>query len=354
MKYAKSALAGLLALFVLIIFALPYAVSAHEVYVLSPQEIAAAKANPSPNPFTAIPSQERLFLESGAIAIVVVLIALHFSVSKLFEKVFDPVLFYIKRFAPFICRITFGLALLASGYFRGFFGPELPMKTIFSPAGVHIVSLLFMVMGLSLLLGFLTRFMAAAAFVFFCLAIAHFHGYMLTYVNYLGEMIVMFIVGGEKWSFDSLFQPTRKLDRFFKKIAVKMEKHAFFILRLCFGTAVFYASYYAKFLHSNLALYTVRDYSLTNYFHFTPLFLVLGAFIIEALLGLCFATGFEIRFAALFYTFFLTISILFFGEAVWPHIILFGVNFAIFAHGYDKYTLEMALFQRHRRGEPVF
>jgi uncharacterized membrane protein YphA (DoxX/SURF4 family) len=145
----------------------------------------------------------------------------------------------------------------------------------------------------------------------------------------------------------------RRIERAFAGLAAFLEPYSFLILRVLFGSAVFFASFYAKYFHSNLALATVTEYHLTNYFPFTPLFLVLGAFIIEALLGLCFALGFEIRFAALVFTCFLVSSIMFFGEAVWPHIILFGVNLTLFAHGYDKYTLEMAVFERKRKGEPV-
>jgi uncharacterized membrane protein YphA (DoxX/SURF4 family) len=161
------------------------------------------------------------------------------------------------------------------------------------------------------------------------------------------------ILGGGRWSLDKASSIARAIEALFEGLPKVFEKYGFLFLRVLFGGALFFASFYAKFIHSNLALQTVNDYHLTNYFPFTPLFLVLGAFIIEAVMGLCFAIGFEVRFMAIFFTIFLTMSILFFGESVWPHIILFGVNLTLFAHGYDKYTVEMALFQRKRAGEPV-
>ncbi|HSX25180.1 MAG TPA: DoxX family membrane protein, partial [Candidatus Andersenbacteria bacterium] len=124
---------------------------------------------------------------------------------------------------------------------------------------------------------------------------------------------------------------------------------SFLILRILFGTALIYASMYAKFLHSDLALDTVNDYHLTQFFPFTPLFLVLGAFLIETLIGLAFMLGFAIRFFALFFLTFLTMSILFFGESVWPHAILFGVAIVLFFHGYDKFTV----WGRNGKNEPV-
>jgi uncharacterized membrane protein YphA (DoxX/SURF4 family) len=342
-----------LALVIITAIVVPFTASAHEVYVLTPQEIAQAVSRTSPNPFGAIPGQELLFLIWGTITAVAFLLTLTASVTPLFERVFDPFLYRLKKYAPFIGRLTFGISVLASGYFGDFFGPELPVTQVFSPGMAHAISIILMIAGVLICLGFMTRIMAFLGLCLFAVTVVAFHAYMLTYVNYLGEMLLFFILGGGKWSMDRAIPALASIENLFKPIAQVLERYSFLILRVLFGTAVFFASFYAKFLHSNLALDTVRDYSLTNYFHFTPLFLVLGAFIVEALLGLCFALGFEVRLAALVFTFFLTLSILFFGEAVWPHIILFGVNITLFFHGYDKYTLEKAIFERTRKGEPV-
>jgi hypothetical protein len=119
-----------------------------------------------------------------------------------------------------------------------------------------------------------------------------------------------------------------------------------------FGISALYASWYAKLFHSNLALNTVTDYHLTKYFHFSALFIVLGALIVESLIGFFFILGIEIRFTALFFLVFLTLSLFFFGEVVWPHLILIGVNIAFILHGYDKYSIEGRFFEKDNR-EPV-
>jgi len=335
------------------ILSAPIVASAHEVYVLTHGEIAGAISMTSPNPFSVIPSQEKLFLIWGAVTAVAFLLVLTASITPLFERVCDPFLIRLKKYAPLFGRLTLGLSLVASGYYGAFFGPELPVSMIFPPMVAGILAAVLIVAGVCVCLGFLTRIIAFLGVCLFALCIYVDHLYMLTYVNYLGEMILFCILGGGKWSLDRTIPSLKKIERRFGVLVKSLEKYSFLILRLCFGTAVFFASFYAKFLHSNLALDTVNDYHLVNYFHFTPLFLVLGALIVEALLGLCFALGFEIRFAALVFTFFLCLSLAFFGEVVWPHLILFGVNLTLFAHGYDKYTLEMAVFQRKRKGEPV-
>jgi len=333
---------------------LPIIASAHEVYVLTPQEIRTAVSTASPNPFAAISTNEQLFLIWGTVCAIAILIVLTFSISRLFERVFDRFLIPLKKYAPLLGRLTFGISLMASGYFGDFFGPELPVSgAINSPFLDHTLGYLLIIAGAFICLGLLTRFISFLGLILFAFTIYLYHSYMLMYVNYLGEMILFLILGGGMWSLDSSVTTLATIEKKFSGLRKSLERYSFLFLRILFGTALISASFYAKFVHSNLALKTVTDYHLTNYFHFTPLFLVLGAFIVEAIIGICFAIGFEIRFFALVFTFFLTLSILFFGEAVWPHIILFGVNFTLFAHGYDRYTVEMRFFQRRRRGEPV-
>ncbi len=338
---------------ILTLIAAPIAAAAHEVYVLSPQEISQALTMTSPNPFTAVPGQELRFLGWGTLVAILVLIVLSVSISPLFERVFDPILYRLKKYAPFIARVTFGLSLFASGYYGAFFGPELPLSSLVPASVAPLAGAALMSIGILIVLGFLTRFLAFLMVCAFAYSVVLFHWYMLTYVNYLGEAILFVLLGSGKWSLDRAFSFMWNIEGVFIRWARGMERYSFLILRILFGTALFFASFYAKFIHSNLALDTVNDYHLTNYFPFTPLFLVLGAFIIEALLGFCFAAGFEVRFAAIFFTTFITLSLLFFGESVWPHLILFGVAGSLFCHGYDKYTLEKVLFQRKRKGEPI-
>ena len=336
-----------------ITLAIPAIASAHEVYVLDHQEIANAVATPSPNPLSAIAGQEKLFLIYGAAIAFAVILILILSISPLFERVFDPWLMKLKPYAPFIARITLGLSILASGYYGATFGPELPLSQLVPAPMVPALGLVLAFAGIFVVLGLLTRVIALLGIVLFAALVWVNHTYMLTYVSYLGEFVLISILGGGMWSLDSRIPAFRKLDESVKKLRTKLEPMSFFIMRVLFGISLFWASFYSKFIHSNLALDTVNDYHLTMYFHFTPLFLVLGAFMVEAVIGAFFALGIELRLTAIVFTFFLTLSILFFGESVWPHVILFGVNLVIFFHGYDRYTVETACLKAARDGEPV-
>lgn len=331
-------------------FTIPHAL-AHEVYVLTPDAVKDAVTLASPNPFNAVPGHAALFIVWGLLCAILFIGILSLSVNRACERVFDPHLYKLKKFAPLLSRLTLGASLFASGYYQAIFGPELPLSNLFG--NVHVASLVLMIAGLFIVFGLFTRLVAGLGIMFFASLIFAYHSYMLTYLNYLGELFIVFIIGGGRWSIDRAVPFLSKIENTIRTWTIILEPYTFLILRVFFGFAVFYASFYAKFIHSNLALETVNQYHLTNYFHFTPLFLVLGAFLVEAVIGACFMLGIEVRFIALLFTGFLTLSILFFGEAVWPHIVLFGVTAALFCHGYDKYTVEVALFQRKRPGEPV-
>jgi uncharacterized membrane protein YphA (DoxX/SURF4 family) len=155
---------------------------------------------------------------------------------------------------------------------------------------------------------------------------------MLTYTNYVGEFLAVLVVG------------------------TGLSKYGFTILRVLFGVALIYTSAYAKLWYSNLALDTVnkivQGHPLTYYLPFEAHFLVLGAAFVEILIGLFFILGVEIRFTALFLMFWLTLSLIHFGEVVWPHIILIGIPIAFFFYGYDKTSLEGYFFKKGKR-EPV-
>ena len=233
------------------------------------------------------------------------------------------------------------------------FGPELPLSHIWGSSGPFVQIALYSI-GMAIAFGLFTRVCSFLALVLFTLAVSVYGWYMLTYINYVGEIVVTLILGGGMLSIDhrmsskSLRSHTIAIRKFFAHI----EPYAFLVLRVLFGLAIIYASWYAKIVHSNLALDVVADYHLTNYFHFSPLFLVLGAAIVETVIGIFIMFGLEVRFAALVFLGFLTMSIGFFGEVVWPHLVLYGINLVLIFHGYDRYTLEGHFFKK-RTIEPV-
>ncbi len=326
----------------------PLVSSAHEVYVLTPTEIQKGVSSFSPNPLLAISGHESLFIFWGVVSFLVVVTIFCFSLFRRVEKMLYPWFMRMKHFAPLIVRVTLGVCLITSAYYNSLFGPELPLSTLASPVALCMRIALF-ISGLFIALGYLTRLAALLALCIFGMGILFFGVYMVTYSNFVGEMLLVAIVGGGMVSLDGQRLPRQV---WLKKIITYFESRSFLLLRIGFGMSVMAAAVYAKFLHSNLALETIQKYSLTSYFHFDPLFIVLGAFIIEMLIGVFILFGVELRWTAIFFLFWLSLSVVVFGESVWPHLVLVGLNLALIFHGYDRYTI-IGRFFTHPDREPV-
>jgi len=332
----------------LLLFLAQYSVSAHEVYVLNSSEVGFALEAPAPDFISTINEHIGQFITWGLLTIIIILVIFFLSISRPFERFCDPWLDKLKKYAPHIAQITLGLALIASGYYHAIFGVELPLQATFG-AFESLVSYGLIIIGIMLTIGLLPRIAAILATALFIGLIIHFKVYMLNYATYLGEALTIALFGGAH----TLFASNKMSHILTRVISPILHKYKFLIMRILFGVSLVYASLYAKLIHGALALEVVSKYNLTHYFPFDPVFLVLGSMLIEVLLGICFMIGFEIRFASLFFLIFLTLSLVFFGEAVWPHIILIGTAIAMFTHGYDPYTFSVKL-ERHKELDPVF
>jgi uncharacterized membrane protein YphA (DoxX/SURF4 family) len=344
---------------VLGVFLLPALASAHEVYVLTPQEIQEGIATPAFSSLGTIFANADSFALSAFLAVLAVFIIFFAGISRWFEKRLDPLLATLKHYGPALARVTIGLSFIAGALFDAAFGPELPLPAFWGPDAFLIRVILF-VIGFLIVVGFYTRLAALVALVLFLINVWAHGTYMLTYTNYFGEILVLLLIGAHKAGIDRFERTSmKKVRHFLDRIAKTLAPYSFLILRVAFGISLFYASIYAKFLHNDLALQVAElplaghAFGLAHYFGIEPHFLVLGAGIIEVVIALFFILGIEIRFTALFVEFWVLLSVWWFGEVVWPHIILLGIPLAFVFYGYDKYSLEGWLFKKGNR-EPVF
>ncbi|KKW44280.1 MAG: hypothetical protein UY94_C0027G0006 [Parcubacteria group bacterium GW2011_GWA2_56_21] len=325
---------------------------AHEVYVLDPATVSLDIANVSPNPFSLAISNFPEFSLWALIGVITVGAVFLISILHKIEDWLCPALMTLKPFAPVAARVTLGTSLIFAALHGGFMGPEF---SPFSQSGYFTTALitLLYVSGASVLFGLFTRLSAAFALAWYVFLFFLYGSYMLTYLDYAGLAFLALVLGSGSYSLDGYRGAAGFKKIRLRRLIQRLEPYAFPLLRLCFGAGLLYASWYAKFAHASLALDTVMRYHLTDYFHFDPLFIVLGAFIIEVLLGIFFIIGFEIRFAALFFLTFLVLSLLYFGEDLWPHLVLIGGSVALFFHGYDRLSFGGRFFKRMSR-EPVF
>jgi uncharacterized membrane protein YphA (DoxX/SURF4 family) len=331
---------------------LPFAAHAHEVYVLSPDVVQNAIATPSFSEWQTILTNIDQFTLWAFIVALVIFVVFFVSISRVLEKALDPIFAKLPAYAPAISRVTISLSFLAGAYYNALCGPELPLTPTFGAAD-GLVRLILVTIALMLLFGWYTRIAALVALVLFSVSVAAHGWYMLTYTNYLGEILILIILGSHALGFHGKDTDLRHLPPWLLRAKRALAPYSFLILRIAFGTSLLYASLYAKVIHNNLALQVAYHYpSLVHFFGFEPHFLVLGAGIIEIIVGVFFILGIEIRFTSLFVLFWLSLSLWYFGEAVWPHIILIGIPIAYIFYGYDQYSLEGRFFKRGRR-QPV-
>jgi uncharacterized membrane protein YphA (DoxX/SURF4 family) len=329
-------------LFLLLCLSFPHAASAHEVYVLTSSQIAHDLHDHSLNLLDAIDSPNSLFWFLFFMFFAITTLTISFFISfskwgisttKLIEK--------YKRFAFPVIRVVFGISLLYSAHYQSLFGSELPVSQLI---GGHMWEGIMDAAGILVILGLFTRIAAAVMLVLFAVSVLAFHEYMLTYINYLGEILVLLIAGGEGFSLDNVF---------FRRVALLASKSADAItvpiLRISFGISLLYAALYVKFLNPALTYNVVHQYHLDRLFHFEPLFVVFGMGCVELVIALLFLFGVNMRWNILFFAFWATLSLLFFGEAVWPHYILFGISIGLFLYGYDKYSLQKWLVNKTKK-----
>ena len=335
---------------------------AHEVYVLTPSEIQQAVTTPSFSEVSVVFDNISEFFYWAFVGVFMVLVVFFISISHALEARLDPVLTQLRRFAAPIARVTIGLSFLAAAYYQALYGPELPLSVTFGGyAGV--VTAVLAILGVMLIAGIYTRAVALVALALWVFTFAKYGIYTFTYTNYFGEILVLLILGahhgaGPHESFRAAHRAATGWRQWSRSVALWFAPYSFLLLRVCFGFSLLYASVYAKILHNNLALMVAElplaghASSLASVFGLEPHFLVLGAAIVEIVIAAFFILGIEIRFTSLFLLFWLSLSLAYFGEVVWPHLILIGIPIAFMFYGYDKYSLEGWLFKRGAR-EPV-
>jgi uncharacterized membrane protein YphA (DoxX/SURF4 family) len=310
--------------FAAISFFTPAFASAHEVYVLNADEIHTAVTTAPFSEWQTILANSGQFLLWGFISALIVFCVFFISLSRMLEKWLKPLFAKLPPYAPLVSRVAVGAALIAGAYHNALFGPELPLAE-FGSAALLVRAALFLC-GAAIICGVLERAAAALLLMFFAFEVSLHHEYMLTYAGYVGEAVVVFILASAS--------------------LVRLKPYAFTFLRIAFGITLLYSAFYAKILHNQLALAVATEplaghaHSLAYYFGFEPHFLVLGAAIIELVLATFFILGLEIRFASVFVLFWLSLSLFYFGESVWPHLVLIGLPIAFFMYGRDRYSLE--------------
>jgi hypothetical protein len=327
-------------LFALLGFAPP--ALAHEAYVLPYDSFwSGLHQSFSAHAFDALKNPDNIPVTITIVVAVLVLLGLNFlfRLTSLGRRVSDGFERF-SRFGPHFVRITIAAAFIFSSLSYSFLGPELRGSLLPVPAVIQVA--LFAI-GVMIAFGFLTELAALAGTLIFLAGFASFGPYMLTYFNYLGELIVLLLFGMRVFSVDRyLFGPLKRFPVF--------EKYETLIIRVFYGFALSYAAITVKLLHPDLTVGVVTTWHLTQYhwlFPSDPLLVTFGAGIVELVMGLFIIFGFELRLTVLISLFYITLSLLYFRELVWPHLLLYGISFNLLVQP-QTFTLDHLFFKKHR------
>lgn len=336
----------LMGMLMLLSCAVPQSLLAHEAYV-EPRDVFWEQWHASLNfhALSAWHSHHNVVITLKVVTGILVLLTLNFlfrrsSAGQAFNKWFE-------RFAtigPLFVRVTIAVALFFSALSMSFLGPELELTAM--PWSSAIRFALF-AMSIMILLGICTELAAAMGLIIFLIAFGTFGSYLLTYTNYIGEFIVLLLFGMRFWSIDTPMLGTLSGWR------KQYEKYETTIVRIFYGFALIYAGITVKLLHPELTVKVVTDWNLTQFhwlFPADPLLVTLGAGIAEIVIGLFILIGFELRLTVFISLFYITLSLLYFRELVWPHLILYGISFNLIVQK-EVFTLDHLLFAHHRKAK---
>lgn len=316
---------------------------AHEVYVLTQDKIDAGQNSTEVGIWKALHNAHniQLFIFFGTLIGGVMALAAYIKYRGTFDKLGSSV-DKGSGFAIALIRIAFGGSLIVSATNNALYGPELPLHSFAGGAAIRIILLLA---GVALVAGVATRVSAIIAGAIWFYALLLKGPYLFTYSNYIGEAIALVFLPLTVLSIDNWLVKAGKI----KKPKMAYAEYSFPVARVLFAFSLLYTALTIKFTHTLLTLDVVNDYHLTRYFPFEPLFIVLGAALIEVLVAVAFMLGLLERFTAVIFLFVMTLSLLFFKESVWPHYLLIALGVGMLIHKPDKFTLDSKLFVHKKK-----
>ena len=307
---------------------------AHEAYVLTRTEFDSGLMVFTSNPFAGLFDPKYFQIT----AIITVCVAIAYILNFLWAATRPAALLdkFIKKayvIGPLIIRGAISASFFYAAFANAILGPELSLRLI--PGGEMIRFLLF-VLSIMIFFGFLTELAAAVGLLIFAYISFTFQWYMITYANYFGELIVLFLFGSRFFSLDLLFFGKRTL----LAVLQKYRSLEIPIVRILYGVALIYAGWTIKFAHQSLSIDVYNQYHLINFFRQPADFIAAGAGLSEIAIGAFILFGFAQRLTTIISLVFITLSILYFKEMLWPHFMLYGISFSIIINSADQFTLD--------------
>lgn len=322
---------------------LPKITLAHEAYVMETQDFWQRLSKPfSPYSIQALNDVGNFYISLKVAVGVFILLALNyfFRRSKI-GKAFHGNLEKLSSLGPVIIRVAIAVSFFYSAKSLNFLGPELSIAQMpFSEIvqwGLYLCSAL-------ILFGFLSELAGIIALTLFTISAITFNTYILTYAAYLGEIIILIMFGSRNWSIDKLiFGPLKR--------NINIQKYEASIIRVFYGLSIIYTSIFVKILHPDITIKVVEHWNLTQFnwlFPSDPILIALGAGLVELAVGIFILIGFELRLTAFISLFYMTLSLFYFQELLWPHLLMYAISINFLVRQ-ETFTLDSFIFSSQKK-----
>ncbi|MEN9582390.1 MAG: hypothetical protein RL641_344 [Candidatus Parcubacteria bacterium] len=225
---------------------------------------------------------------------------------------------------PWILRLGLGILFIGAAFHHVFISPI--MSDIGNLAPYELV------IGFSLLVGFLITPSILAIIGFYLVALFH-DGYILGNLEVLGSAIALFLLADGRPGFDDIAgAPTL--------IRAKFAKYVPLVLRITLGSAFIFLAFYEKIFNPHYFTSVVENYHLTSVIPVSAAMWTFSVGMIELLVGLFILFGFKTRITSVVAFFVVTTTFFFFKEDIYSHVSIFAVLSVLFITGGGKYSID--------------
>lgn len=275
------------------------------------------------------PLNAGLVLGAGLIAVGAVIVYLRYWPAQWDVIVARETLRQYTDLVPWLLRLSVGLPLIGAGFGAYFFSPAVP--ALFRLFNVTI--------GFLLLFGLATRVAATIGLLSYFFGLI-FELNLLLASEFVGGFLALMVLGSSRPSADQVLQQVAEAERtryqsvdvvrrfadWFDQRMNPYETFAPTLVRFGLGINFIYLGFYEKIVNAGRALVVVEQYNLTGVVPVDPGMWVLGAGLIEVVLGLALLAGMFTRgVAAIAFVLFTVTLFALPDDPVLAHITLFGM-----------------------------
>lgn len=318
-----------------LIFFAPFLASAHVGYVIDHEEFVRHQGTDMPFLLSGFEEAPKAATVAAIVSLAVLLLILFFRSRPKIKIFLDRCRERVSSYGDlleWIARLSLGIALIGAGTAGAFISPVL--------SGSASLALLEILVGFMLLLGFLlTPAYITAVIIFFVGAVTS--PYLFGNLDFLALVVSAFALSNARPGLDDI------LGIGAWNMGGRIKHLVPLMLRIGLGSAFVFLAVYEKLLNPHDSELVVQTYNLMQVIPVPASLWVLGAGLIELVLGILLVLGLEVRLVSIISFIVISLSFFYFKESVYSHVTLFGALSMLIVTGAGKWSLD-SLFARNK------